>query len=33
MALIEMRDGTKKYRRASTVVRGINHTDNQGEFV
>ena len=33
MALIEMRDVTKKYRRASTALRGINLMVNQGEFV
>ena len=33
MALIEMRDVTKKYRRASTALIGINLMVNQGEFV
>lgn len=33
MALIELRDVTKKYHRSTTALRGIDLTINQGEFV
>lgn len=33
MALIEMKDVTKKYHRSTTALRDINVSVNQGEFV
>lgn len=33
MALIELRDVTKKYHRSTTALRGIDLDVNQGEFV